>query len=117
MSQMDVREVRLEIVRPGKPHNQLLSPLTPYMALCGEGSPITFYVEFEHQQLLTRLERLRYVTRSGQTITRIPQGMREAELGELGADVARILAKIETLAPELARAQSEKQAPGEADSI
>ena len=31
-----VHEVELELVRPGPPHNQLLSPLTPYMALCGE---------------------------------------------------------------------------------
>ena len=29
----DFVSVKLELVRPGPPHNQLLSPLTPYMAL------------------------------------------------------------------------------------
>ncbi len=41
-----IHEVTLELVRPGPPHNQLLSPLTPYMALCGDGSPITFHIDW-----------------------------------------------------------------------
>jgi hypothetical protein len=108
MSVPSFREVRLEIVRPGKQHNQLLSPLTPYMALCGEGSPITFYLDFEHHQLLTRLERLRYVTKVGQRFASIPPRMREAEVGELGGEIARILKNIETLSTELARAQGDQ---------
>ena len=76
-------EVRLEIVRPGKQHNQLLSPLTPYMALCGEGSPITFHLDFEHHQLLTRLERLRYMVEEGPRFASVPGRMREAEVSEV----------------------------------
>jgi hypothetical protein len=102
-------EVRLEIVRPGKQHNQLLSPLTPYMALCGEGSPITFHLDFEHHQLLTRLERLRYMTEEGARFAAVPARMREAEVGELGAEIARILRNIETLSTELARAQGNQR--------
>ncbi len=116
MSVPSLLDVRLEIVRPGKPHNQLLSPLTPYMALCGEGSPITFHIDFEHQQLLTRLERLRYVTRSGSRLVPIPQRLREAEVNELGAEVARILSHIQTLSTELARAQC-PDSSGSADTI
>jgi hypothetical protein len=116
MSVPSFREVRLEIVRPGKPHNQLLSPLTPYMALCGEGSPITFHVDFEHHQLLQRLERLRYVTRSGQRFVPIAPRLREAEVGELGNEVARILSEIETLSTELARAQG-NQTGGASDAV
>ncbi len=103
MSATSFRQVRLEIVRPGKPHNQLLSPLTPYMALCGEGSPITFHIDFEHHQLLNRLERLRYVTKAGPQMMGIPPRLREAEVGELGNEIARILSRIETLSTELAR--------------
>jgi len=116
MSVPEVRNVRLELVRPGKPHNQLLSPLTPYMALCGEGSPITFHIELEHHQLLTRLERLRYVTASADRFVGIPERLRQAEVAELGAEVARILAEIQTLSTELARAQGDG-APGASEAI
>jgi hypothetical protein len=97
-----IHTVVLEILRPGPPHNQLLSPLTLYMALCGEGSPVTFRINFEHHQLLNRLERLRYITEGGAAA--IPERMRQAELQELGAEVARILAEIPTLTAEISEA-------------
>jgi hypothetical protein len=55
-----IQKVKLEFLRPGPPHNQLLSPLTPYIALCGEDGPVTVQMPFEHRQLLMRLRRLRY---------------------------------------------------------
>jgi hypothetical protein len=101
-----VSDVRLELVRPGPPHNQLLSPLTPYMALCGEGSPVTFHIELEHRQLLNRLERLRYVALDEHGNPGwIPGQLREAEVQELGEQMGRILSHITTLGPELARAR------------
>jgi hypothetical protein len=84
------------------------------MALCGEGSPITFYLEFEHHQLLTRLEQLRYVTKSGRNPPTFPR-IREAEVGELGTDVARIFSKVETLSTELTAPG--RDTPGAADAI
>jgi len=102
-----VLDVRLEIVRPGPPHNQLLSPLTPYMALCGEGSPVTFHIELEHRQLLNRLERLRYVAPDSRgNLGWIPGQLRESEVQELGEVMGRILSRIPTLSTELARARS-----------
>lgn len=92
--------VKLEFVRPGPPHNQLLSPLTPYMALCGEGSPVTFYLDFEHHQFLSRLERLRYVTLDGRSGVAVPNRNREATVIEVGRDVGRIFAKVNTLLAE-----------------
>jgi hypothetical protein len=97
--------VKLELVRPGPAHNQLLSPLTPYMALCGEGSPITFNIELEHQQMLSRLERLRYVSQDGPRFADVPERLREAALLEVGADVNRVLGDIKTLLAEVARAR------------
>ena len=38
-------------LRPGPAHNQLLSPLTPYLALCGADGPVTVNMPFEHRQL------------------------------------------------------------------
>ena len=90
-------QVKLEIIRPGPSHNQLLSPLTPYMALCGEGAPVTFNIDIEHHQLLSRLERLRYVTTDGRTGVAVPNRIREATVAEIGEDVARILGKLRTL--------------------
>jgi hypothetical protein len=102
-----VYDVRLELVRPGPPHNQLLSPLTPYMALCGEGSPVTFHIEFEHRQLLNRLERLRYVAPDSRgQMGVIPDELRQAQVQELGEDMGRVLAHITTLGTELARARA-----------
>ena len=93
--------VKLELVRPGPSHNQLLSPLTSYMALCGEGSPITFHIDLEHQQMLSGLERLRYGTRQGSAFTEVPDRVREAALLEVGTDVKRVLEDIRTLLAEI----------------
>ncbi len=102
------KNVTLELVRPGPPHNQLLSPLTPYMALCGEGSPVTFHINLEHRKLLNRLRRLRYVTKDGSTSgVAVPDSIREAEVTELGEEVASILTAIKTLHPEISRAQGQ----------
>jgi hypothetical protein len=101
-----IHTVVLEILRPGPPHNQLLSPLTLYMALCGEGSPVTFRINFEHHQLLNRLERLRYVSDGGAAA--VPERMRQAEVQELGAEVAKILAEIPTLTAEISEASGSR---------
>ena len=37
----EIRNVKLELLRSGPAHNQLLSPLTPYLALCGAEGPVT----------------------------------------------------------------------------
>ena len=106
--------VKLEFVRPGPPYNQLLSPLTPYMALCGEGSPITFHINIEHHQLLSRLERLRYVTTDTRSGVAVPNRIREATVAEIGEDVARILGEVRSLLGEEWRAFSDGE--GEPDS-
>src|SRR5690349_20247172 len=86
----DIRVAELELLRNGPQHNQLLSPLTPYIALCGPGAPQTVYMPYEHQQLLVRLARLRYE----QGACAIPPGQREAELRELGQATGRVFGAI-----------------------
>jgi hypothetical protein len=49
----EIRNVKIELLRAGPAHNQLLSPLTPYLALCGADGPVTVHIPFEHEQLLT----------------------------------------------------------------
>jgi hypothetical protein len=45
----DIRSVKLEFLRPGPAHNQLLSPLTPYVAVCGDDGSVTVNMPFEHR--------------------------------------------------------------------
>jgi hypothetical protein len=96
----NVHTVRLELLRFGPAHNQLLSPLTPYVALCGNDGPVTLTVPLEHRQLLTRLERLRYVTDGAA----IPETQRQAEIGELGSLIGRVLANVPGLDRQLGQA-------------
>ncbi len=101
-----LKDVKLEILRPGPPHNQLLSPLTPYMAICGEASPTTFHIEMEHRQLLNHLEHLRYVTVDGDAgPVGIPERLRGAKVQELGEEIAAIFGKIQSLNAEISRTQ------------
>jgi hypothetical protein len=55
-----VREVVVELLRHGHAHNQLLSPLTRYLALCGSHPAVSLCVPFEHRELQHLLSRMRY---------------------------------------------------------
>jgi hypothetical protein len=55
-----MRTITLELLRHGPAHNQLLSPLTPYLALCENHAAVTLHVPFEHNQFLHRLSALGY---------------------------------------------------------
>ena len=93
----DIYTVRLELLRSGPAHNHLLSPLTPYVALCGNDGPVTITIPLEHRHLLNRLERLRYVSDN----ELISEGQRQAELIELGALLGRLLASVPALNAQL----------------
>lgn len=99
-----IRSVQLELLRAGPAHNQLLSTLTPYIALCGPNGPTTVHVPFEHQQLLTRLERLRY----GAPGEPISASQRQAEVRQIGEDVGKLFGSIPALLTELSQAGDEQ---------
>lgn len=88
-----IRETTLEILRSGPQHNQLLSPLTPYIALGGAAVPQTIHIPYEQRQLLTRLARLRYT----QGECDISAEQRESELRELGETVGNLLGEVPSL--------------------
>lgn len=97
-----IRSVVLELVRPGPAHNQLLSPLTPYVALCGGDSPVTVQIPFEHRQLLLRLARLRYELLNGEE-TSAQKDQRLGELRDMGEILGKVLGDIPALLAELNR--------------
>ncbi|AKT36776.1 CHAT domain-containing protein [Chondromyces crocatus] len=90
-----IRTVTLELLRHGPAHNQMLSPLTPYLALCGNHDAETVQVGFEHLQLMRRIRALRYEEGSRQA---------RAALSEAADEVARIIAAIRSLTAELSSA-------------
>ena len=53
-----MRTITLELLRHGPAHNQLLSPLTPYLALCEDHEAVTLQVKLEHRSLLHQLRAL-----------------------------------------------------------
>ena len=55
-----MRTITLELLRHGPSHNQLLSPLTQYLALCENHAAVTVHLPFEHNQFLHRLRALGY---------------------------------------------------------
>ena len=83
-----VRTITLELVRHGPAHNQLLSPLTQYLALCENHPAVTLQLPLEHHQMLYRLSALAY---------RAGKEAREFQV----RDTARLLADLLALIPGL----------------
>lgn len=117
---MQSHTVKLELLRAGPPHNQLLSPLTPYLALCGDSSPITLHIAQEHRSFLSKLERLRYVLSQAAGTVAVPDRVREATADEVGRDVAAIFEQIPSLLAEISRTHhgaSRPARPGDGDFV
>lgn len=95
-----ISNVKIELLRPGPAHNQLLSPLTPYIALCGEDGPVTVNMPFEHQQLLMRLNRLRYKA----NIEPAKDEQRQSEIRDIGDAIGNVLSQVPALLTELGNA-------------
>src|SRR5436305_7534467 len=83
-----MRTITLELLRHGPAHNQLLSPLTPYMALCENHGAVTVHVPCEHNQFLFRLSALDYKSNE------------EARLFQLN-DTARLMGELLAMIPGL----------------
>lgn len=97
-----ISSVKLELLRSGPAHNQLLSPLTSYIALCGSDGPVTLNMPFEQRQLLSRLQRLRYQMDRSQT----SEDQRQSELRDLGEVIGKVLGLVPGLLSELGSASS-----------
>jgi hypothetical protein len=63
-----IRTVTVELLRSGPSHNQLLSPLTNYLGICGDSVAGIVNLPYEHATFLRRMKAMRYDgarTRSG----------------------------------------------------
>jgi beta-lactamase superfamily II metal-dependent hydrolase len=91
-----VREVVLEFLRHGYPHNQLLSPLTRYLALCGSHPAAPVSVPFEHRELQHLLQHMRYEAGAKGTSARDSAYARE----RLSRSVTELLEQVPALPHE-----------------
>jgi len=91
-----IHTVSLEFLRHGPAHNQLLSPLTQYLGLCGNYGASTVRVPYEHQEFLSRLKSLRYSIDGGDDVER-----RQFDLNKAAEDMAEILASVPGLISSL----------------
>lgn len=89
-----IKTVTLEFLRPGPPHNQLLSPLTQYLALSGKNEAVTVRVPYEHQQFLAKLKYMQY--RDGQDPDKVQA------LEEVAREISKILGDIPGLNADIA---------------
>jgi len=86
---MDIRTVTIELLRAGPRHNQLISPLTLYLGVCGNAAVGRVSLPFEHGDLELRLQELRY-----RVADQDDQARRSKLLDRTGREVAQILSAI-----------------------
>jgi hypothetical protein len=86
---MEIQTVTVELLRVGPRHNQLISPLTQYLGVCGNSAAGRVTLPYEHGDLEMRLQELRY-----SVFDRDDQARSVKVLGQTGRDVAKILSAI-----------------------
>src|SRR5215210_5290064 len=91
---IQIRLVHVEFLRPGPPHNQLLSPLTQYLAIAGDSGAGVVTLPYEQAEFARRLKQLRY--ESGETEDRL------AMLHSTGVEMGKILGSVPGLPGALA---------------
>lgn len=89
-----MRTLTLELLRHGPAHNQLLSPLTPYLALCENHAAVTLHMPLEHNQLLHRLSALSY---------QLGEASRSFQLHDTARLLAELLGSIPGLFADMGR--------------
>jgi hypothetical protein len=86
---MNIRTVTLEFLRAGPRHNQLLSPLTQYLAVCGDSPAGVVNLPYEHAVFERRRDELRYAVSSDTDPDRL-----RGVLDQTGSEMAGILASV-----------------------
>ena len=100
---MKVRTVTLEIPRHGRPHNQLISPLTQYLAQSGRYEAVTLQLPWEHWRFLRELRVLRYGSGAGRGAS--PSPTDAADLADIADQTSSIFGSVPGLIAGLSSAR------------
>ena len=98
-SQHKLHPIAFELLRHGPPHNQLLSKITDYVALCGNVGAHTLRLPFNHLEHQMNIEALSY---HGDSKTAA------FKLDEMGSILGDLLGSIPGLPPALSQAKDSK---------
>src|SRR4051812_43604608 len=93
---------KLEIIRPGPLHGQLLSKLTYYIALCDGVDAETVRFSFDHQELKGDLESLRYYVGDGSS-ERVPNALRAGSVERIGQRISEVFASMRGIQTRISR--------------
>jgi CHAT domain len=85
----NIRTVSVELLRAGPRHNQLLSPLTQYLGVCGNAPAGRVTLPYEHRDMEHRLQELNY-----RVVADDDRSRREQILDRTGDEMADILSLI-----------------------
>ena len=102
---LDVETLALEFLRQGPAHNQLLSPLTPYLCVCGNHRASVVFVPWEQGAMDRNITELRATDRLDAQGTRD----RSARLSEIAHEVSSMLEQVDGLSASMARMQANCQ--------
>lgn len=108
-----IASVSVHIVRPGQPHNALISPVTAYLGMCGAFGVSTLTIDWEQADLEQQLASLRYTRpddNGGRSL--VPADERQHALVSMGRKVGHVFGQIGGLGSELALAETRVGADG-----
>jgi len=97
----DIRTISLEFVRSGPSHNQLLSPMTRYLGLCGDFTAESVSVPHEHLHFMRQLRELQYTRRKDLD----SEKRRRATLEQMGKEMGALLGRVPGLVAGVTDAQ------------
>jgi hypothetical protein len=87
-NEIQIRTVTVELLRAGPAHNQLLSPLTQYLGICGDSGAGVVSPPYEHATFLRRIRAMRYEGEGEDNKERL------GVLRDIGVDMAKILGAV-----------------------
>lgn len=94
----DTRRVALELLRKGPAHNQLLSPLTEYLGLCGNFGATTLNVPWEHEQFISKVRELYYPSNGSADVDHEQMQRRQDAINGVAREMAALLGSVPGLA-------------------
>jgi hypothetical protein len=99
-----INSLKLEIVRPGKRHGQLLSRLTDYVVLCEGTDADTVHVPFDHYELKADICALRYYVTGREGQQPIPSPTRADAVRHLSEQLEELVGQMRNFQSRLAEA-------------
>jgi hypothetical protein len=104
---MSIETLKLEIVRPGPLHGQLVSRLTNYVSLCDGVEADTIRFPFDHYLLKEDLKALRYFV--GGADARVPNELRASAVERLSQALSEVLGGMRGFQTRLAEMASKTE--------